>query len=204
MAGGSLPLAFGALLAAAVAADYGFKHFGAAWSGGSSSTPAGTGTGSSTTMGYVSSGSGALPASNSGAFTKSQQSFLQRLVADTGLAPSVVASWMANEQPPGSASAPNGANNWLNVGSFDSGFVGGGANVWNAPTTAADATAAFLRGQSVNGVAPPLGGGSPSIRSILSTAGKSPEVQAQAIQNSNWAASHYGYSGIVDLLPHYS
>lgn len=125
--------------------------------------------------------------------------FTTRLAAQTGLNPRVIAGWVMAETS--GHNTTNGPNNWLNVGSFDSGFQGGGANVWQNPITAADATAAFLSGRPVNGIRPPLGGGAPSIRGILSTVGRGPIAQVQAIQNSGWASSHYNNSLMADVRP---
>lgn len=125
--------------------------------------------------------------------------FTVRLASQTGLNPRVIAGWVMAETS--GHDTTNGPNNWLNVGSFDSGFQGGGANVWQNPLSAADATAAFLKGAPVNGIRPPLGGGAPSVRSILSTVGKGIPTQVQAIQNSGWASSHYNGALMNDVRP---
>ena len=125
--------------------------------------------------------------------------FTTHLAATTGLNPRVIAGWVMAETS--GHNTTNGPNNWLNVGSFDSGFVGGGANAWNNPVTAANATAAFMLGRPVGGIRPPLGGGSSSIRGILSTVGKGVGAQVAAIQNSDWASSHYGGNLMADVRP---
>lgn len=109
---------------------------------------------------------------------------------------------MQAEQPPGSAAAPNGANNWLNVGSTDSGFYGGGNPAWNNPITAANTTAAWLRGNNIYGYK----GAAKSVQAILQTAGQSPGDQIAAIQQSGWASSGYPnlptiYSNLTGSVP---
>lgn len=127
-----------------------------------------------------------------------QATFAQRLAQDVGLDAAVVQAWVLSEEPASAASAPNGANNWLNIGAFDAGgWAGGGANVWGDPTTAADATAAFILGHPVNGVSAPLSA-APGIRAIAGTAGQSPSAQVQAIQHSGWASS--GYPNLPSVL----
>jgi hypothetical protein len=121
-------------------------------------------------------------------FSSAQQSFAKRLSADTGLNLQVVYAWMAAEQPPGSASAPNGQHNWLNIGSTDSGFYGGANPAWTNPITAADQTATWLMGGATYG----YGTAASTIRSIIPSAkGQSPGVQLQAIRSSGWASSGY-------------
>lgn len=132
------------------------------------------------------SGSATLPSSARGYLSRDQQTFASRLAADTGLDPGVVAAWVHAEQPP-TGPAPNGVNNWLNIGSTDSGFFGGSNPAWASPITAADETAKWLAGSSAAG----FGAASGGIRSILSTAGKSPGAQIAAIQGSGWASSGY-------------
>ena len=60
--------------------------------------------------------------------------------------------------------------------------------MWSDPTTAADATAGWLRGQST---IPGYGTASSGVQSILSTAGQPASVQISALQNSGWASSGY-------------
>lgn len=120
-----------------------------------------------------------------------QQAFAKRLSADTGLSLAVCQAWCLAEEPASASSAPNGANNWLNIGAFDSGnWAGGGASVWDSPVSAADATASFILGRPVNGQRAPMGA-SPGIRAIANSAGQSAAAQVSAIQNSGWATSHY-------------
>lgn len=191
MASGNLALVFGAVLAGAVVVDYGTKAvksaFAAAPAGAApSSTPALTG------------GTGALAPGAAGKLNSSQQTFAARLQADTGLDPTVIAGWLLSEEPASSSNAPNGANNWLNIGSFDSGnWAGGGSNVWADPTVAADATASFIMGHSVNGVTAPMHA-SAGIRAILNAAGASVAEQIAAIQHSGWATS--GYPDLASIV----
>lgn len=125
--------------------------------------------------------------------------FAQRLSQDTGLSKAVILGWI-NAETSG-WDTTNGPNNWLNVGSFDSGFAGGGANVWNDPVTAADATAAFMLGRPVHGKTSPVGPGSASIQAIPATRNQGIGAQVAAIQDSDWASSHYGYNLISDVQP---
>ena len=131
--------------------------------------------------------------------TRNAATFAQRLSQDTGLSKAVIYGWVMAETS--GWDTTNGPNNWLNVGSFDSGFVAGGANVWNDPITAADATASFMTGKPVHGQTSPVGPGSSSIQAILQTAGRSVSEQVAAIQDSNWASSHYGYNLASDVQP---
>ncbi len=131
--------------------------------------------------------------------TTNAYTFIQRLSQDTGLNKSVLAGWVMAETS--GYNTTNGPNNWLNVGSFDSGFIAGGANVWDDPVSAADATASFMSGKVVHGKSSPVGPGSSSIRAILSTAGQGIGSQVAAIQDSDWAKSHYGYNLIADVEP---
>jgi hypothetical protein len=134
-----------------------------------------------------------------GGLTPNAATFVNRLAADTGLNPAVIAGQVIAETS--GYNTTNGPNNWLNVGSFDSGFVDGGSNVWNDPITAADATASFITGKTVNGVNSPVGPASSSIQGILSTVGQSAQAQADAIQSSDWASSHYGGNLYSDVQP---
>ncbi|MGH2873766.1 MAG: hypothetical protein ACRDL5_15050, partial [Solirubrobacteraceae bacterium] len=81
-----------------------------------------------------------------------------------------------------------GNNDWLNIGYTDSGTYGSADSVWTDPTTAADATAGWLAGQST---IPGYGTASSGIQAILQTAGQGPSAQIQALQTSGWASSGY-------------
>jgi hypothetical protein len=177
----NIAYAFGGVLGGALVIDYGVKHFKKAFSGNTSSTTGGTGT-----------------VTRSG-LNKNQQAFAARLQADTNLSPTVINAWLRSEEPASATQAPNGANNWLNIGSYSSGNFTGGTNPdWANPTTAADATAAFIFGHSVNGVQPP-GAASASIRQIASSFGKGIKAEAEAIISSDWAGSHYAGLPIASL-----
>jgi hypothetical protein len=150
-------------------------------SSGSSNGSTSSGGSSSTTS------SGALPAGAAGKLNAGQRTFASELAAKTGLDPTVVAGWVLSEEPASSKQAPNGANNWLNIGSTDSGFYGASNPAWSDPLSAADFTAQWLAGT----VAPGFGAASSGIRAILHTAGQSISNQIAAIQHSGWASSGY-------------
>lgn len=122
-----------------------------------------------------------------------QRTFASQLAADTGLDPRVVAAWVLSEEPASASNAPNGANNWLNIGSTDSGFYGAGNPAWGDPARAADFTASWIRGTADPG----FGSASAGIRGILSTVGQDAHSQILAIQHSGWASS--GYPGLESV-----
>jgi hypothetical protein len=133
-------------------------------------------------------GSGAVPAGVSSKLNANQSAFAGELAKQTGLDPTVIGAWLLSEEPASASQAPNGANNWLNIGAFDSGDWAGGSNaVWDNPITAADATAAWLHGADSLGI----GAASPGIQGILQSVGGSAQQQIQAIQGSGWASSGY-------------
>lgn len=118
--------------------------------------------------------------------TANQEKFAARLASQTGLNVNVIRAWTLAEES-GSAAAGReaaGNNNWLNVGYFDSGPASFATHFGN-PIQAADTTAAFLKGKTLNA--------SSGIRSILSTVGKSAGSQISAIANSGWASSGYNH-----------
>lgn len=120
--------------------------------------------------------------------TPGQSQFVSRLASNTGLNPGVLTAWVLAEESSGAAQARQAANNhnWLNIGYFDSGPGAiAHAAAFSNPTSAADATAKFLKGQ--------WGGASTGIRGILHTVGSNPMNQINAIAHSGWASS--GYSG---------
>jgi hypothetical protein len=123
-----------------------------------------------------------------GALNANQLTFANTLAKLTGLNIATVKGWVIGEEPASSAQAPNGANNWLNIGSTDSGFYGGGDSVWSNPVTAAQVTAAWLKGLPA---VPGYGTASSGIQSILSSAKGSIASQVAAIQNSGWASGGY-------------
>ncbi|MGN6868931.1 MAG: hypothetical protein ACTHMY_11080 [Solirubrobacteraceae bacterium] len=137
-----------------------------------------------------STGGTALPAGAQSQLTSDQQQFASRLAAQTGLDPSVISAWLLAEESGGAAQSRQAQNNndWLNIGYTDSGTYGSADPIWSNPTTAADATAGWLKGQNT---IPGYGTASSGIQGILSTAGQPASVQIAALQNSGWASSGY-------------
>jgi len=138
----------------------------------------------------------ALPSSASSQLTSGQQQFASTLSAETGLNPNVVSSWLLAEESGDAAQSRQAAgnNDWLNIGYTDSGTYGSTDSVWSDPTTAANATAAWLQGQDS---IPGYGTASSGIQSILSSVGQTPEAQIQAIQGSGWSSG--GYPSLASL-----
>jgi hypothetical protein len=156
---------------------------------GSSSDASGLLTGAST--------SGvALSSSASSQLTSGQQQFASTLSAETGLNPNVVSSWLLAEESGGAAQSRQAAgnNDWLNIGYTGSGTYGSTDSVWSDPTTAANATAAWLGGQDS---IPGYGTASAGVQSILSSVGQTPAAQIQAIQSSGWSAGGYPSLGTL-------
>jgi len=125
-----------------------------------------------------------------------QEVFATSLAKLTGLDANVIRGWTLAEESSGAAAkrVKQGNHNWLNIGYFDSGAGKLTKNQdWNDPVRAAQATAAFLKGQKY--------GASSGIRKILSAAGLPPEQQIKAIATSGWASS--GYGGGTNLLKTY-
>lgn len=135
-----------------------------------------------TNPGTISAGGGTGSKLNS-----SQETFAETLAKDTGLSLAVVQGWVLSEEPASASQAPNGANNWLNIGDTGSGNFGGSNSVWDNPTAAANLTAQWLSGAPLAGYGPASAG----IQAIIASAGKSIADQVHAIQNSGWAASGY-------------
>lgn len=120
--------------------------------------------------------------------TSGQTEFARQLARQTGLNSRVISSWLLAEESGGAAQQreKQGNNNWLNIGYFDSGAGGLTKDkVWSDPTSAAAATADFLKGSKY--------GASKGIRQILDTAGSDQAAQIKAIAGSGWASS--GYNG---------
>jgi hypothetical protein len=135
-------------------------------------------------------GTSGLPAKASTMLTSAQQTFASKLAADTGLDSGVVSAWVLSEESGGAAVSRQASNNndWLNIGYTDSGTYGNSDSIWSDPSTAADATAGWLKGQNT---IPGYGTASSGIQSVLNTAGQSPQAQISALQNSGWASSGY-------------
>jgi len=131
-----------------------------------------------------------LPTGAGSVLTSGQQQFASQLASDTGLDPGVVSAWLLSEESGGAAASRQGANNndWLNIGYTDSGTYGAADSVWSNPTTAADATAGWLKGQNT---IPGYGTASSGIQAIVATAGQPAATQISALQNSGWASSGY-------------
>lgn len=135
-----------------------------------------------------------ITAKGGGALNARQLTFANTLSKLTGLNSAVVKGWVLGEEPPSAANAPNGANNWLNIGDTGSANYAGSNPAWNNPVTAAQLTAAWLKGAPIPG----YGAASSGIRSILSTSKQSLSAQVAAIQGSGWAAG--GYPSLPSLV----
>lgn len=121
-------------------------------------------------------------------FTQGQRKFIDDLHRRTGLDRRVIGSWVLSEMNGGAARSREAERNynWLNIAYYDTGPGGiTKSGVWRNPSSAAAATADFLKGKRF--------GPSPGIRKIIKYAGKSPDEQINAIANSGWASS--GYDG---------
>jgi hypothetical protein len=138
----------------------------------------------------------ALSSSASSQLTSGQQQFASTLSAETGLNPNVVSSWLLAEESGGAAQSRQAAgnNDWLNIGYTGSGTYGSSDSVWSDPTTAANATAAWLGGQDS---IPGYGTASSGVQSILSSVGQTPAAQIQAIQSSGWSSGGYPSLGTL-------
>jgi hypothetical protein len=153
-------------------------------------------TGTPGATGAAATGSSTLPGATGTMLTSGQRSFASRLAADTGLDPGVVSAWLLAEESGGAAVSRQSANNndWLNIGYTDSATYGSSDSIWSNPTTAADATAGWLKGQNtISG----YGTASSGIQAILQTAGQAPAAQIAALQHSGWASS--GYPDLTSL-----
>lgn len=120
-----------------------------------------------------------------GALNDNQAQFAAELAQKTGLDGAVIAAWLLAEEPKSATAAPWGANNWLNIGGPQAGPKIASNSAWSNPVTAADLTAAWIKGQSIPGFGKASGG----IQAILSSAGKSAAAQIQAIGGSGWGTS---------------
>ncbi len=172
--------------------------------GGTGTSSTGTGSSSSSSFANVlaqaqdtaststilGTGGASLPTSAQTMLTSNQQQFASRLAADTGLDPGVISAWLLAEESGGAAQSRDSQNNndWLNIGYTDSATYGSSDSIWSNPTTAADATAGWLKGQNT---IPGYGTASSGIQAILGTVGQPASTQISALQNSGWASSGY-------------
>ena len=108
------------------------------------------------------------------------------LAAKTGLAPSVAAAWLANEGQ--SVANPTNPLNIVKGGTPNQTGSSGGFGTYASPTAGLDAAAWLLKANSAyQGILNAIKSGTPI-------------QQAQAIQNSPWAAGHYSYSNISSMV----
>jgi hypothetical protein len=131
-------------------------------------------------------------------FSPNQQKFIATYSKMTGLHPGVVSAQVAAEEPVGAHSGYHGTQDWLNIGITDSGPMGAGNPAWRDPVAAAKLSANWVAGRTS---IPGFGRASSGIRSILSTAGQSPQAQISALQRSGWASS--GYPSLGSLYASY-
>src|ERR1035437_269566 len=108
------------------------------------------------------------------------------LSAKTGLATSVSSAWLTNEGQ--SVSNPTNPLNIVKGGTPGQTGSSGGFGTYASPQAGLDAAAWLLSANSAY---------SNIINAIKSG---TPLQQAQAIQNSPWAAGHYGYSNISSMI----
>jgi hypothetical protein len=136
---------------------------------------------------------GSLPANAGNYLNSKQMQFAARLSADIGFEPAVICGWIHSEEPKSQTpDQMNGANNWLNIGSWDQGnWSFGGSNVWDTPVSAADATASFIFWRNVNGVMSPARSLQPIHDGLMGAMGKGTDAQITAIQTCGWATSGY-------------
>jgi hypothetical protein len=124
------------------------------------------------------------------AYMNTSQANISHLSSATGLAPSVAQAWLANE----GQSTPNPTNP-LNIRTGNTpnqtGSIGG-FGTYASPAAGLDAAAWLLRVSShYTGIISAIKSGTPL-------------QQAQAIQNSPWAAGHYSYSKISNIVSGHS
>ncbi len=138
----------------------------------------------------VASSEATLPTAAGTMLTSDQRQFASRLASETGLDPGVICAWLLSEENGSAAQSRQSADNndWLNIGYTGDGTYGSSDSIWSDPTTAADATAGWLKGRNT---IPGYGTASSGIQAILSSAGQSPAAQMSAIQTSGWAGSGY-------------
>lgn len=173
----------------------GLVGLGAAQAGASTTTPSTSTT--TSPAGGATTGTGAVAPKAGVLLTSGQQTFAAQLQAQTGLDPGVIAAWLLAEENGGAAQGRQAArnNDWLNIGYTDTATLGAGNSVWSDPTTAANASAAWLKGTWAD---PGFGKASSGIQHILDTVGQPAATQISAIQRSGWATS--GYPDLPSLL----
>ena len=108
------------------------------------------------------------------------------LSAKTGLAPSVASAWLTNEGQ--SVANPTNPLNIVKGGTPGQTGSSGGFGTYSSPQAGLDAAAWLLTANSAYS----------NILSAIQSG--TPLQQAQAIQNSPWAAGHYQYSGISSMV----
>jgi hypothetical protein len=125
--------------------------------------------------------------------TPGQHVFVNELAARTGLDKDVVSSWVHVEEngPYAAHREQAGNHNWLNIGYTDHGArpFTHDMSIWGDPVTAADATAAWLKGDRAGPVDQAGYHAANSIHHILDTAGSDPQAQILAIGQSGWASA---------------
>jgi hypothetical protein len=108
------------------------------------------------------------------------------LSAKTGLAPSVASAWLTNEGQ--SVGNPTNPLNIVKGGTPNQTGSVGAFGTYASPQAGLDAAAWLLKANTAyQGILVAIGVGSPV-------------QQAQAIQNSPWAAGHYGNHNISDMV----
>lgn len=145
-----------------------------------------------------STGTGALSARASTLLTPGQQTFASELQRQTGFNPNFIAAWLYAEENGSAAAGRQASNNhdWLNIGYTDTATFGASDSIWSSPITAADATAAWIKGSK--DAIPGYGQAAPSIQALAGTAGQSASAQVAALQSSGWASG--GYPDLTSIL----
>src|SRR5215472_5068365 len=136
------------------------------------------------TSGVATGTGGPNTGANAGRLTSNQAQFGTAFAKATGLNQDVVNAWLLHEQT-GDTAVPGG-NNWLNIQYTDQGPNSTYYQINNlGPVAAANASAQWLKQNQP---------------SILASARQSIQAQVQAIENSGWASSHYGYASAQQFL----
>lgn len=121
------------------------------------------------------------------AYSNATQANANYLASKTGLNPTVTMAWLKNEQQ----STPNPTNP-LNIragGAPGQTGTSGGFATYASPQAGLDAAAWLVNNSSHY----------TGIRNVVSSGGSAYQ-QARAIEQSPWAAGHYGQSGISSML----